>query len=440
MSLWDEKFRNHPIHETLSSISVRLEVLASEISDQTASEHIQRLLEVMSYAKLTLSASTPSFVPEGTLNTMHKILTNIVGDLKGYDADKNVNNFQTANGRAENLLTNLQQIPKFVPSPDLKDALAYTSKFQESVNNIITNLNQKREQLEAKFNDLSERGQQNSNTLDQLTQTIEQQKGRLDAAITEYQKQFSEAEDRRREQFESASTQRGQQFETFIRQTKTDIGQFMDAQRQNVTDAMNANKERLEKKTTELSQSADTLFKGHQEEAKSTIEFLGKKKAEAQELVHVIGNIGVTGNYNNIATSERRKADRWRVIAIVFMLLVVMTAAFIAFYVAKQGLDWRLVTFRMAVTLILLVPAFYARSESEKHRKREQQARKMELELASIDPYLELLPPDKRVEIKGKLTERFFGQPEPTAEKEDFLKSSVFIDILKEVGKMLKAH
>jgi hypothetical protein len=108
--------------------------------------------------------------------------------------------------------------------------------------------------------------------------------------------------------------------------------------------------------------------------------------------------------------------------------------------VAKQGLDWRLVTFRMAVTLILLVPAFYARSESEKHRKREQQARKMELELASIDPYLELLPPDKRVEIKGKLTERFFGQPEPTAEKEDFLKSSVFIDILKEVGKMLKAH
>lgn len=56
-------------------------------------------------------------------------------------------------------------------------------------------------------------------------------------------------------------------------------------------------------------------------------------------------------------------------------------------------------------------------SESSHHRKAEQRYKRMQLELASIDPFLETLPKEKRDEIKKALADRMFAQSEP-AEKE----------------------
>lgn len=55
--------------------------------------------------------------------------------------------------------------------------------------------------------------------------------------------------------------------------------------------------------------------------------------------------------------------------------------------------------------------AAYLIIQSAHHRERERQARKLELDLASIDPYLALMPPDVTVEVKKKLAESLFAQP-----------------------------
>jgi hypothetical protein len=55
--------------------------------------------------------------------------------------------------------------------------------------------------------------------------------------------------------------------------------------------------------------------------------------------------------------------------------------------------------------------ATYLIIQSAHHRERERRARKIELELASIDPYLSLMPPEVSVEVKTKLAEAWFGQP-----------------------------
>jgi hypothetical protein len=93
---------------------------------------------------------------------------------------------------------------------------------------------------------------------------------------------------------------------------------------------------------------------------------------------------------------------------------------------SHSEVDWRLFGFRLSTTLILAVPAFYAAQESAKHREREKLNRKLHLELSAIDAYLELLPDEKRHDLKAKLTERFFGQPEIKEKDETVTKHELF--------------
>ena len=62
----------------------------------------------------------------------------------------------------------------------------------------------------------------------------------------------------------------------------------------------------------ELKESIDT-------DTTETVKQLNTKLTEAKTLVNLIGNVGVTGNYQNIADSHKKSANFWRVMAIVFM-------------------------------------------------------------------------------------------------------------------------
>lgn len=58
------------------------------------------------------------------------------------------------------------------------------------------------------------------------------------------------------------------------------------------------------------------------------------------------------------------------------------------------------------------------------------------MELASIDAYLVQLPEAKRHELKEKLTEKFFGQPDSPERDEPVTRHQLF-DLLSDVLKTL---
>ena len=71
--------------------------------------------------------------------------------------------------------------------------------------------------------------------------------------------------------------------------------------------------------------------------------------------------------------------------------------------------DWHKAIIRIIASAILIYPATYASRESSKHRKIENLNRKLELELSSISPFIEILDEAKKQEIKVKLVEKYFG-------------------------------
>ncbi len=77
--------------------------------------------------------------------------------------------------------------------------------------------------------------------------------------------------------------------------------------------------------------------------------------------------------------------------------------------VGSADYDWKMALVRILSALVLTYPATYAAQESAKHRKLENENRKAELELASINPFIEILDDEKKQLIKEKLVDKYFG-------------------------------
>ena len=93
--------------------------------------------------------------------------------------------------------------------------------------------------------------------------------------------------------------------------------------------------------------------------------------------------------------------------------------------------NWGTFGGRAFVALTFGVLAAYAARQAEKHEQVERRSRRLELELAALDPFLEPLPEAERFAVKRQMADRLFGQPDfvPSTSASD-TSGSVF-DLLK---------
>jgi hypothetical protein len=126
----------------------------------------------------------------------------------------------------------------------------------------------------------------------------------------------------------------------------------------------------------------------------------------------VVGNIGVTGNYQKIAQSETATANVWRWVTIGFFavgVVLALSSFLIHIFQAQSTENFWTFAIRFVTALAIASPALYTARESARHRTMADRARQRELELASLGPFIELLPEPMKEQIRSKLVERYFG-------------------------------
>lgn len=176
-------------------------------------------------------------------------------------------------------------------------------------------------------------------------------------------------------------------------------------------------------------------------EALELISKLETHKEEARKLVQIVGNDTVTGNYQRIAVSEGKTADALRFATLAFfgLGLAVACATFYKFwgqpFNAENG--WAVVI-RLLYAIAITTPAWYTARESARHRTNSDRARQTELDLAAIGPFIELLPEEKKIEIRERMTGLYFGKSvEPHTSNSPFDAIAVK-DMAVELVKLLK--
>ena len=159
------------------------------------------------------------------------------------------------------------------------------------------------------------------------------------------------------------------------------------------------------------------FIRKHSAQAERHLEEILENKQRAEQLVHVIGNTGMVGGYQKIANDERRVALRWNFVAVIAFILLIGFAIFAFFATSGGDVSWQTFGARLFVAATFGILAAYAARQAIGHEAVERASRRLELSLASIDPYLVGLPEETQHQVKKELAMRFFGEMPATDNK-----------------------
>jgi DNA-binding Lrp family transcriptional regulator len=170
--------------------------------------------------------------------------------------------------------------------------------------------------------------------------------------------------------------------------------------------------EKFNAKIAEIESSYKAFHERTEKVADAHLLALNGQEEKARELVGLVGDTAVTGNYKVIANAETIQANIWRK-ASVWFFAVGVTIAVAAFleHVFKGSTTadfWTFAT-RFITAIAVASPAFYTARESARHRTNADRARQRELELAALGPFIQDLSQAEQVSIRNELVKRYFG-------------------------------
>jgi hypothetical protein len=394
----EDLIKNHPISQTIKSLRVglvleKLDVttVVNDVSVFWVKKRITRFLDLIE----SHLAVEQSLVSVHGLNQLQAAFRSIHSQVTAYQSNRDAQHLYQANIYFDqSVLPLMWAVPTLTP----KQAIAALTKSSEEMARqvqVLLAATQKEaigttEQLSRLEKELTS-GQER---LDGLKAEIVQQKAEGAATSAEVRKEYAQTEQELRKDFAALLSTSNNQHSLSV---------------------------------ASLQESNLEFFSQTEKRAKQFVEELELKRDEAAKIVQIVGNIGVTGNYQRVAAQESDAADTWRKITLALFAVSIGVVIW-ALYSYSGPADWHTALVRVASAIALAAPALYTSKESARHRTNADTARRAELELASLGPFLETLPPEMRSQIREKLADKYFGQKverheitEPVSPK-DFVK------------------
>jgi hypothetical protein len=395
-------YRDHPVRGSVSRI---LEMQsAPEFADPSVSDNetyafARDKVFALTHAIHALLRATPAELTSNhALNQINAHLQSAVSELSAFQANKNPGHINNAAAQLEQ--NALPFLWGFVPqaqqlSPNSLGTLleAQASVSRESVRQLVV----QRDDLAAKLADLATKADAQAARLEALAEGAAKERAEAAATVAKLEQVFAQKETERSSAFDAALGELRKDFTTFDTTVRADSATLLDA--------------------------------------------IEDQRVQAARIVQVVGNIGVTGNYQQIANAEAEQANFWRWATIVFFAagIAVATATFIKFWGQPFSSETALsVVIRLLYAIAITAPAWYTARESARHRTTSDRARQTELELASIGPFIELLPEEKKVQIREQLTPHYFGKSVEVHTASNPLDAAAVKDMAVELAKVLK--
>lgn len=368
-----ESFEKHSIFDRLSSLE---EILSNdELKEKIDLEKLSFFQTVFSYINQRVKLTIPDLVQQAELDALSTELNAGNEQINSFSGNNNIGHLTNAINNFNAAINRIKGLPIPVAKADFN--------FSRKIADFEKTVKSKYKSLE-KENDT-------------IKSEIEKFKTDLTTKEAEIQRLLKLIEGKEAEIQNLNST-----FQTNFNNIKSEHNQNFENDKKTYRLEIDKAKENFREEIDELKESIDT-------DTSKIVEQLNTKLTEAKTLVNLIGNVGITGNYQNIANSHKKSADFWRVMAIVFMTIFSILLVWTIIDLSADGFDWTKSLIRIIAAAALSYPATYAARESSKHRKLETINRNAELELASINPFIEGLADDKKQVIKAKLVEKYFG-------------------------------
>jgi len=214
--------------------------------------------------------------------------------------------------------------------------------------------------------------------IEQATTKITDQSARLDKALTNHQTAFDTAQSERSERWQGRLEEITGQVEATVTSAND---QFHDTRQQ------------------------------QEEQAATVIAAMEALHVQAEDLLEATGRRAITTEYGIYAENERSNAFWWSVFAVVLALI---GFGFIVFEIIRLGNDtpsWQATIFKITGSLAMLVVAGYAGKQGAEHRTQERDAKRTQLDINALEPFLSRLPEEQQTELRAQIANRVFARP-----------------------------
>lgn len=380
------------------------ELLGALSTDQVSTlekekpNQLPRIRALLLALRPRIEAADPLLVTEEVLTRTSNNLVALMKGFRNFAEDGSFKHLNGIRGWTEALAGTVALWPSSSDLPPT-DASKVAARFRRSagqqLRRLSTDFEKVKERVASFQADVEQRtGQWDEQKagletqLSELSGTIEQQRGRLDEAIERYQGQFSESQERRAEEF---------------RKELSDLQSWSSDKRGEISLQFEALAEEAQEKSSDLAEKMEAELR------------------KAQGITGFIGSTGTSAGFKDEADAQMTTANWLRALAILFGL----AAAGLAIWaiVHAQGSDDPSLTVVLAKTvgsLVFVGLAGYIATQSGHHRAREEQARRRELDLVALPPFIAALPEDQKEEItREAATALFVSAPFLGDKKED---------------------
>lgn len=369
-----KSLKDHPISTSLTRMQELLRDEAFAVPAIAADEITQfnrdKIQNITKSLRSLVAQSPATMVSDTALNQMNSHLQAPINELTAFVANTNAGHLANAVAQLDqNVLSYTWAfLPKINPLSKA-EAGELVDYLQERSRQTIEQLDGQKEQLASTIDQLTEVTQTQEACLKELKESQALLKAEMAASLSSLETSFNKAQ-----------LQRDTEFSELVNESKEELA------------------------------NSESNFK---RQADAVIDSLEKHKMDAARIVQVVGDIGVTGNYQNIANNETGQANLWRWITIALFAsgLIMAGITFYKFYHEPVTTTNTLaIAVRLLYALAIAAPAFYTARESARHRTNADRARQTELELASLGPFIELMKDEDKEEIRKSLIRTYFGR------------------------------
>lgn len=430
MSRWGETFDNHPVHESLDQLTTWLDVDPQKL-DEDCIEEMRRALKAIELLKSGLKQLDPEIVSFKQLESLNSQLRNqnLWNQVQAFNSKHSLDYIKAANEAISGLL----HIPALLGalSVESKEESA-TTAVEFSLQKLSGFIREERQKQDQHISALTDRINELEQQKEKLGLLIETRRQEVDQQLSQWQQQFSEAQEKRSESFSN-----------WRDEVSSEIGETFDK-------LENTEKAQLEKLQSEVKKSLDSLVR----------ESEGKSQ-RIRDLYELTSGDSISGGYAKTAEEEATQANHWRIGSVVFICLTAIWLVFaysqferaaptfeVTAATQESGLEgwagnapinWPRVFMSVSLTGVLLFGAGFCSQQSNRHRSEAKNARAFALQIKALDPYISSLEKSDQVELKKKLTEIYFVGSNDDSSSEGSLDPHAVSVISKAINDALRA-
>lgn len=478
MSQWVDRIRGHRVWGLLESIGPVIDKALERELTIDAIDSLERLRAILAFCGKRLAAADPVFVLPGVVEGLAATLTALKAHVDTFNANGDAGQLNSANVQADNALANLVSVLGPATLDDLTiisgAAASYRATLEKYLKDALT-VQQA----------LAERAQANEAKIAAIETALTTEQQRLASLVTEQNTEFSKAQDKRASDFSAAQNEQLSKFATATAEFQTQFSAGQDARNTAFSEFQRLASEKvatlLTSYTSQLSEhdkayvekekaAAETyknnlqgLQDSYSNSAAEILKQIEAHKQKVEDLVGVIGNLGVTSGYLKAANHARWMLYIWQFITIVALGCLIGVAFLVAFpnqnNVIQDAsimaqLDTRLVkphvnegkgdsnkatdamkpdakasvqaismsssdtdfyhglATRIFLALTFGIFAGYAGRQASHFREAERKNRKLALELEALGPFIEPLKQEDRDKFRVQVGDRSFGVPD----------------------------